>query len=134
MIAVLEFYRLQRDVEWYIIAYSSPLVIGSSVCLFLSFARMELNYSRIINYISASAFAAYLFHYHEDILHHYYTEYISSWYETNDFLHFLLYSGSWIMLIFVSAICIDQIRKVIWVIFEKSVANAISYKNSKVRI
>lgn len=133
LIAVLEFYRLQRDAEWHIIAYSSPLVIVSSVCLFLSFAKMELSHSRVINYISASAFAAYLFHYHEDILHRYYTEYISCWFATNDFLHFLLYTGSWILFIFVSAVCIDQLRIVIWAIFEKIVSN-IPSKNIKVRM
>ena len=119
LIAVLEFSRLQRDVEWYILEYSNPLVIVSSVCLFLSFARMELNYSKVINYISVSSFAAYLFHFHEDILYRYYMKFINHWFETNDFLHFFIYTGFWIILIFVSAVCIDQIRIVIWALIDK---------------
>ncbi len=120
LIAVLEFYHLQRDMEWYILEYSNSLVIVSSVCLLMSFARMELKHSKVINYISVSSFAAYLFHFHEDILYRYYMKFINHWFETNDFLHFFVYTGSWIMLIFVSAVCIDQIRIVIWAIFEKS--------------
>ena len=44
--------------------YLNPLVILSSIYLFLFFSKIEIRYSTFINYIAASAFAVYLFHMH----------------------------------------------------------------------
>lgn len=43
-------------------AYNSPLVLCSSVCLFLFFTSLHINPSHIINKLAASSFAVLLFH------------------------------------------------------------------------
>lgn len=45
------------------VAYSSPFVVGASICLFLAFTRMSIQ-SKTINYIGASVFSLYLVHLH----------------------------------------------------------------------
>lgn len=42
--------------------YNNPLVVASSLALLLAFSKMNLGYSKIINFIAASSFAVYLFH------------------------------------------------------------------------
>lgn len=44
--------------------YLNPLVILSSIYLFLFFSKIDIGYKKWINYVAASAFAVYLFHMH----------------------------------------------------------------------
>ena len=42
--------------------FSSPIIILASVCLLLLFSRINIGYSKTINWIAASSFAAFLIH------------------------------------------------------------------------
>ena len=119
MIAMLDLLEIQRGAEWHILAYSNPLVIFSSVFLFMAFVKIDIGKMRVVNFLASSAFAAYLFHYHEDILHTFYTAYIENWYFNCTIPVFLLYTIGWILALFCAAIVIDQIRKLLWFFFEK---------------
>lgn len=44
--------------------YLNPLVILSSIYLFLFFSKINIGHKKWINYVAASAFAVYLFHMH----------------------------------------------------------------------
>lgn len=47
---------------WYMSQYNSPVVIASSICLFLSFKSLRIKNSRLINLYAASCFSIYLVH------------------------------------------------------------------------
>lgn len=102
------------DLVQVVYAYDSPFVVIASVCFFMVFAEMKLNTNKFINSIAISSFAVYLFHYHECILHEYYTDVINNWYISLSFSQFLLYSLGWIILVFMASILIDKVRLTIW--------------------
>ncbi len=97
-----------------IYAYDSPLVIVTSLAFFLFFTQIKIKCNKVINYIAASAFSAYLFHYHECILHTFYTNIIKNWFLTCNPLIFILYVTVWILIIFSLSIILDKIRLFIW--------------------
>ena len=45
-----------------IYGYLNPIVILMSIYLFLFFKKIDIGYSKVINFFSASAFSIYLFH------------------------------------------------------------------------
>lgn len=119
MIAILDLLEIQRGTEWHILVYSNPIVIISSVFLFMAFVKIDIGKIRVVNFIAPSAFAAYLFQGHEDICHTFYTAYIENWYVNCTIPVFLLHTIGWILALFCAAIVIDQIRKLLWFVFEK---------------
>lgn len=94
-------------------AYSSPLIVTSSIYFFLFFSKLNIN-NRFINWIASSAFAIYLVHCHENIFSFYYAKNIKTWFETQDSLHFILYTTLWILFFFIISILFDKIRIFIW--------------------
>lgn len=106
--------RMGHDVIIYVYAYDSPLVVVTSICFFMIFAEMKINTSLIINSIAVSSFSVYLFHYHECILHNYYTDIIKNWYLTENVYTFLAYTLGWVITIFIISILVDKIRIIFW--------------------
>lgn len=92
--------------------YTSPLVIVASLYLLLFFSKITFR-SKIVNWIAASAFAAYLFQEHY-LFVDVYTSYIYRWFDTEKHLLFLLYTICWILIVFIMALILDKIRIVIW--------------------
>lgn len=94
------------------LAYSSPFIIGSSVCLLLFFSKLEFQ-SRAVNWASASAFSMYLIQLHPSV-----------WPRWRTFCLSIADSYTWggqlliIILLCVTfafvCILIDQVRKVAW--------------------
>ena len=115
-ISILAFYGVKKgfDVIPVLYAYSCPIVIIASICFFMFFAEMKLKANRVINWIAISSFAVYLFHYHECILHKFYTDIISNWFKSEPIGTFALYTIGWIVVIFMISIFIDKIRIVLW--------------------
>lgn len=103
------FYRLD--------AYCDPIVIISSLSLFIAFTKFKFN-SKFINTIAASCFAVYLFHSNPNVIERFYTSIIRS-------LHLqygkssLLLILAFICVVFVIAILIDKIRILIWNVIDK---------------
>lgn len=98
---------LKVGIQSSIYGYLNPLVILESIFLFQFFRKCNISYNRIINWIAASAFAAYLFHCHNCLSNSYHeilkTINMDSSYP---FLSAMLF----IMLVFFAAILIDKIR------------------------
>ena len=94
-------------------SYTSPLVIVSAVYFFLFFTKFTFK-SKIVNWIALSSLAAYLVqcdtHFFEPI----YLKTISDWFNTQSTGIFLIYTASWIILIFAGSILVDKIRILIW--------------------
>ena len=70
--------------------------------------------NRWINKIALSAFAVYLFHYHEMILYNFYTDVINKLYLNENSGTFVLYTLLWMLLIFILSILMDQFRILFW--------------------
>ncbi len=93
--------------------YSSPLVILSSVYFFLYFTKLSIR-SNLINWISSSCFAAYIFHCSPLLFRSYYTEVIHGWFVKETTFYFFVNTTILIICYFVMAILIDKVRIVIW--------------------
>lgn len=114
--AIFIMIKFNGSMMWFL----NPIVVIMSIYLFLLFKRLNIGEIKIINYISASAFAVYLFHMHPDI---------SSWYFTQCRNHTELNIKTLIWLpvffasIFLFCIVIDRIRIMLfnlgWNIFNR---------------
>ena len=106
---------------FYHYGYSHPIVIASSIFLFLAFSKIQFSNSTI-NFIGASSLAVYLFHCHGSILHTYYCTQIMQWFKSQDTINFIIYTIGFIILVYVGAILIDKLRLYTWDFFVKVVA------------
>lgn len=100
------------------LSYANPIMIIAASALILLFARMKVKYNRTVNFISASAFAAYLFHYDPHILLTYCK--ISQ----NIFADFngigcLAVEFCFIVCVFALSVILDQPRKLLWGIIDR---------------
>ena len=96
-----------------VFGYTNPLVIISSLSLLLYFSKLKIN-SRLINWLAASSFAAYLLHANPNIFSKYFASHIrliSSLFNGIDFSIVLLL---YLVGVFISAVLIDQIRIFCW--------------------
>lgn len=122
IIGVFDIVSLSPKFNWIIncdpLAYTNPIVIISSVFLFLAFSKIELK-SRIVNIIASSSLAAYLFHLHPAIFPTY-SQQVLSIYNKNDGIFCIIFLLCYIILFFLISIIIDKIREAIWnVIIQK---------------
>lgn len=109
--------KFNGSMMWFL----NPIVVLMSIYLFLFFKRLDIGEIKIVNYISASAFAVYLFHMHPDI---------TSWYFSQCRNHTELNMTTliWIPMFFASiflfCIVIDRIRITLfnlgWRIFNRN--------------
>ena len=105
-----------------VLAYSSPFVVIASVFLFLSFERMSVRKSKVINWFGASSFAVYLLHCDPIVRERLFIPIIQ---KIND-----VYSGvsvyalvfCFLVVLFLIACIIDQIRLFTWNHLSKGIA------------
>lgn len=112
-----------------IYAYNSPLVIASSMCLFLVFTKLHFH-NRYINYIAISSFAAFLFHANYFFLRYTYVPMLQTWHTNDSLFMFSLKTISFIVILFVMSVFIDKIRIAVWRKFVKSMPFSI-YMNKR---
>lgn len=93
--------------------YSSPIVILSSVFIFLFFTKLSFQ-NHFINLIAVSCFAVYLIHTSPYIFHSFYIDVIRYWYETESRISFLLYTSGLILFFFIFSIGLDKVRILVW--------------------
>lgn len=98
---------LKVGIQSSIYGYLNPLVILESIFLFQFFRKCNISYNRIINWIAASAFAAYLFHCHS-CLYNTYHEILKT--INLDCSYPFLSAMLFIVLVFFAAVLIDKIR------------------------
>lgn len=103
---------------WYVtgicMSSANPVMIISACCILMLFAKSDIKYCKPINFIAASAFAAYLFHFHPKILQQYFCPISVSIYDSFDglicILAFILYLSG----VFLIAVMLDQPRILLW--------------------
>lgn len=93
--------------------YSSPFVIMASIYFFLFFTKLSFK-SKFVNWISISAFAAYLVHCSNYVFEPFYLCIIRDWYDTKPLLVFIFYTIGLIALLFSFSIMIDKVRIDLW--------------------
>lgn len=89
-------------------AYTSPLVIMSSLSFFLIFSKLSLR-SRIVNSIGKSCFAVYLFHVNKYVLP-YFISIMLTLYQTVTYPLYIFYSTVFCIIIYIIAILLDKVR------------------------
>lgn len=96
--------------EYYLRAYNSPLMILASVFFTLFFSKLKLQ-NGVVNWMGKSAYAAFLFH---CMMWEWYRGTCLNFYNSNHYILASLYSVGFILLIFMVAIMIDQLRITVW--------------------
>lgn len=99
-----------RGDYWYF--YTCPLVIVGAVYLLLFFSKLHLRNS-VVNWVAASAFAAYLTQ-SSTFTYAYYDNIIADWFNGESRMTFILYATAFIAAVFVVSILLDKVRMIIW--------------------
>ncbi|MCH5331655.1 MAG: acyltransferase family protein [Alistipes sp.] len=107
--------------------YLNPVVIVQSVYLFLFFKKLDVGSSRVVNFIAASSFAAYLFQTHICIDGFYLDT--CHWINDNCSAAFMVALG-FIVAVFAAAVMVDRVRIWLFNIFEKTV-QSLSLRNGR---
>lgn len=95
-----------------LISYVSPYCIAFSMFMILLFSKFQIQ-SKVINWVAASSFSVFLIHTNPNTLWHF-KDFICKLYEKSNCIEFWLYTFCFLILIFVTAVVIDQIRIVVW--------------------
>lgn len=94
--------------------YTNPLVIIQAAALVWGFGRIKPFYNKTINWIASSCLAVYLLHANELLLRTYYAKTITNFYNKNTIVVAIIYTATFILLVFSVSILIDKIRKRLW--------------------
>lgn len=97
-----------------IFGYNNPLVVFSSLSIFMWFTTLNIKYNRFINWLSASSFAVFLFHCNPNILHKVYLPSIRSIYDQYDGLMCILLILVFLVAIYTVSVLLDQVRIMCW--------------------
>jgi surface polysaccharide O-acyltransferase-like enzyme len=93
--------------------YTCPFIILESIFLLKAFSKMKFK-SKAINWIASSCLAVYLLHANELVLRTFYGKIIKEWFVNEQFLIFVFYVLTFIILIYAIAIIIDKVRMYLW--------------------
>ena len=93
--------------------YSSPFVVVAPIFLLLFFSKLSFQ-SKLINWIGASSFAAFLLHANINILRPIFGEHVRCIYNSFDGIGVLLLVFVYLLIVFVLAVLIDQLRIFVW--------------------
>lgn len=94
--------------------YTNPLVIIQAFSLVVLFAKIRPFHNKVINTLASSCLAVYLLHGNTFILRPYYGKMIRNAYLQENGLNCLFYIFGIIIIFFLGALLIDQVRKFLW--------------------
>ncbi len=95
-------------------SFISPFVVLGSLGLFSWFVNLKIKHSKVINWISASAFAVYLFHCNPYIVKNYFWVGVRDIYQSYSGIICLLLIGAFDIAVFITGILLDQPRRFLW--------------------
>lgn len=95
------------------LSYVNPIVIIEALYLLLFFSKIQIQ-SRIINFVGASSFAAFLFHSNPNWHKQIFTEPVQTLYEQYDGIASIGMILLFLKAIYTIAVIIDQLRLVCW--------------------
>lgn len=96
--------------KWYF--YTCPLVIVGAMHLLLFFSKIHFS-SKAVNWVAASAFAAYLTQ-SNWFFGKYYDEFIRQWFNNEPRFTFIIYTVAFVVAVFVVSILLDKFRLLLW--------------------
>ncbi len=99
-------------------SYINPLNIIGACGLTFAFAGMKMSVSRTINFVSASAFAAFLLHFSQCQL---YQELMRGLHARYPGAGYVVAAGIAISVIFAVAVLLDQPRKALWKVIGRQI-------------
>ena len=105
-----------------IFRYDSPVVIMSSLSLLIYFSKLHFH-SKIINWIGASSFAVFLLHTNPNLCEQHFIPMIQKIYQSSSGVVCILSIGAFLLVIYVVAILLDQVRKIMWCKLESLLLN-----------
>ena len=94
--------------------YTNPLVIIQAFSLVVLFAKIRPFHNKVINTLASSCLAVYLLHGNTFILRPYYGKMIRNAYMQENGLNCFFYIVGIIIVFFLGALLIDQVRKFLW--------------------
>ena len=95
-------------------SYVSIFVVTASAGLVMWTSCLRMSYSRIINYVAASAFAVYLLHVNPLICDSFFKPLIRSIYDTFSSVECVAVIFAALAAVFALAVILDQPRRLIW--------------------
>lgn len=101
------------------LSYANPIMIIAAWATVLLFTRLNVAYNRVINFVSASVFAVYLFHYDIHILQPYFCKTSQIIYANFSGLCCIAIEILFLVVVFVLSVVLDQPRKLLWKVIEK---------------
>lgn len=97
------------------INYLSPYCISYALAMILYFSKLNIQ-NKCINWIAASSFAVFLLHTNPNIVWHY-KDFFLSLYNRLDGMPYWFITFGILLLVFIVALLIDQLRIIIWAYF-----------------
>lgn len=94
-------------------SYDNPFVFLGALGLIFYFNKLEVKYSRVINYMARSTFAVYLLHIYPNVMD-WFTGYCKVIYDSSDGILCLLKMALFLLTVYVLAIVLDAPRRLIW--------------------
>jgi peptidoglycan/LPS O-acetylase OafA/YrhL len=107
----------------FLFSYVNPVVVIGALCAVSYFSKLRINPNRFINWVAASAFAAYLTHGNPNIGTPYFKPLIQRLYNSYSGLSSIIAIFLAIVIIFAISILLDQPRKWCWRIINKYIPN-----------
>jgi len=101
-------------------SYANPVMIVAASALLLLFSRLKMRPNPAINFVSASSFAVYLFHYDPHILADYFCRASQEIYSAFNGLACLGIEFIFLTAVFTTSVILDQPRKLLWKSIEAS--------------
>lgn len=101
-------------------SYANPIMILAAASTLMLFANLKVRQSAVLNFVAASAFAAYLFHYDPNILQKHFCRISQTIFETHDGISCIVLMIAYLVIVFLIAILLDQPRKWLWKVIEKA--------------
>lgn len=105
------------------LSYANPIMIVAASALILLFSRIKIRYNPVVNFISASAFAAYLFHHDPYILTDYFCRISQMIYSDFNGIACIGVEMLFIIGVFMLSVVLDQPRKLFWSKIDSCVFN-----------
>jgi surface polysaccharide O-acyltransferase-like enzyme len=105
--------KARYDLPYMIKDYDNPFIILGAVGLIFYFSHLNVNTSRVINYVARSTFAVYLFHIYPDVLD-WFCGICNDLFVANSGIVCLLKMTAFMLCVYVGSIVIDAPRRLIW--------------------
>lgn len=126
IISIIYWFMKKYNIHGDMYAYINPLVILASLGIVLSFHKMDIRHSKIINKIAASSFAVFLLHFDPQFFSIIYKPIINELYNNYQGTTCLFMIFGFLCCVFLMSVIIDQPRRWFWSMLQKKYGHLIT--------